>query len=143
MTLVHRDRHVVDWPAFGWPDRWRRWFDFDDTQEWLRVEEFHDGEELVVRAELPDIDPEKDVEVTTSAGVVRIHAHRHQKAEHRDKAGYRTEFRYGEFDREIALPEGVSPEDIKATYTNGILEVRVPCPGHKEAVTKVPVTQNA
>ena len=49
-------------------------FEFDDGQEWLRVEEFHDGDTLVVRAELPDIDPDKDVEVTTADGVVRIHA---------------------------------------------------------------------
>jgi hypothetical protein len=58
-------------------------------------------------AALPDIDPDKDVEITTEGGVARIHAHRHQRSETRDKEGYRSEFRYGEFDRGIALP----PED--------------------------------
>jgi HSP20 family protein len=68
------------------------------------VEEFHDGDTLVVRAELPDIDPDKDVEVTTTDGVVRIHAHREQKSDHQEKRGYRSEFRYGDYKRDIALP---------------------------------------
>lgn len=97
MALVHRDNHVIEWPTVAWTDRLRRLFEFDGDQEWLRVEEFHDGDTLVVRAELPDIDPEKDVEVTTGDGVVKIHARREQKAEKKEKRGYRSEFRYGEF----------------------------------------------
>jgi HSP20 family protein len=117
-------------------------FEFDDGQEWLRVEEFHDGDTLVVRAELPDIDPDKDVEVTTADGVVRIHAHREQKTEHKEKRGYRSEFRYGEFEREIVLPQGAVADEVKATYDNGVLEVRIPCPKKThEASTKVPVTR--
>lgn len=142
MSLIHRDSHVIDWPTLAWPERWRHLFDFDDQQEWLRVEEFHDGDTLVVRAELPDIDPEKDVEVTTTDGVVRIHAHREQRSEQKEKRGYRSEFRYGEFEREIALPQGAPSQDVKATYENGILEVRIPCPQETEkAPTKVPVTR--
>lgn len=141
MDLVHRDKHVADRLGFGWPEPWRRWFDFGGEQAWLRTEEYHDGDTLVVRAELPGIDPEKDVEVTVGEGVVLIHAHREQKAEHKGNRGYRSEFRYGEFEREIVLPEGASAEDVRATYNDGILEVRVPCPKKSEmGVTKVPVT---
>jgi HSP20 family protein len=141
MALIHRDGHVVEWPTFGWPERWRRLFELEADQSWLKVEEFHDGDTLVVRAELPDVDPEKDVEVTTADGVVTIHARREQKAEHKDKEGYRSEFRYGELVREIALPQGVTSEDVKATYSKGILEVRIPCPEHAAAApTKVPIT---
>ena len=105
MAIVDRDNHVTEWPPVSW-QRWRRLFEVEDGQEWLRVEEFHDGDTLVVRAELPDIDPDKDVEVTSSDGMVRIHAHREQKAEHKEKRGYRSEFRYGEFERTITLPRG-------------------------------------
>lgn len=141
MALVHRDNHVIEWPPVSW-QRWRRLFEFDDGREWLRVEEFHDGDTLVVRAESPDIDPDKDVEVTTTDGVVRIHAHREQKADHKEKRGYRSEFRYGEFERDIALPQGALPGDVKATYSNGVLEVRIPCPEKaRVAPTKVPVTR--
>ncbi len=106
MAIVHHDNHVIGWPTFAWPQRLRRLFELDNDQEWLRVEEFHDGDTIVVRAELPDIDPDRDVEVTTADGFVRIHAHREQKAEKTGKRGYRSEFRYGEFERRIALPVG-------------------------------------
>jgi len=142
MALVSRDKHVVEWPTFAWPDRWRRLFDLEGEEAWLRTEEFHDGDTLVVRAELPGIDPEKDVAVTVSDGVVRIQAHRDEKAEHKTKRGYRSEFRYGEFAREIVLPKGAAGDDVKATYSDGILEVRVPCPEKTEAAPhKIPVTQ--
>ena len=35
---------------------------------------------------------------------------------------------YGEFEREIALPQGAVDDDVKATYSNWVLEVRIPCP---------------
>ena len=84
MAIVHHDNHVIEWPTFAWPERPRRLFEFDGDQEWLRVEEFHDGDTLVVRAESPDIDPDKDVVVTTVDGVVRIHANREQKPRRRE-----------------------------------------------------------
>lgn len=68
-----------------------------------------------MRAALLDIDPENDVEVTTTDGVVRIRAHREQKTEQKERRGYRSESRYGEFEREIALPQGVTAQDVKAT----------------------------
>ena len=125
MALVHRGNHVTELPIFRLPERWGWPFESGGAdQQWLRVEEFHDGGDLVVRAELPDIDPDKDVEITTEGGVAKIHAHREQKSETKNKEGFRSEFHYGEFDREIALPAGTKPEDVKATYKDGILEVR-------------------
>lgn len=140
MALMHR--HVGGWPTFGWPKNRQQLFDLAYGQEWLRVEEFHDGDMLVVRAELPDIDPDKDVEVISDDGVVRIHAHHEQKSEHEQQRGYHSEFRYGEFEREIVLPAGASAKDVKATYKDGILEVRIPCPEHVEpAPTKIPISR--
>ena len=46
----------------------------------IRVEEMVDGNTLVVRAELPGIDPEKDVDVTVTDGVLSIKAERQEKA---------------------------------------------------------------
>jgi HSP20 family protein len=140
MALVHRDRHVAEWPSFGWPERFRRTLELQEG--WLRTEEFHDGDTLVVRAELPGVDPDKDVEVTVADGVVKIHAHREQKSEHKEKRGYRSEFRYGEFEREIAVPPTTTESDVHATYSDGVLEVRVPCQEkHETAAVKVPVTR--
>jgi HSP20 family protein len=142
MALVHRSNHVMDRPVLRLPERWGWPFESGDDQQWLRVEEFHDDGDLVVRAELPGIDPDKDVEITTEGGVARIHAQREEKSETKDKQGYRSEFRYGEFSREITLPEGTKPEDVTASYTDGILEVRVPCPAEqKSTAAKVPISR--
>lgn len=110
----------------------------------IRVEEFVDDKTLVIRAEMPGVDPEKDVEVSISDGVLHISAERQEKEEHKDKNRYRSEFRYGSFTRNVPLPEGVKEEDIKASYKDGVLEVRTPMP---EAVTagtekkKLPITR--
>jgi HSP20 family protein len=141
MALVHRGRYLVDWPGIAWREPFRRWLDLEAGEPWLRTEEYQEGDTVVVRAEIPDLDPEKDLEVTVTGNELRIHAHREQKAEHKDKDGYRSEFRYGEFVREVLLPEGALSEEIKASYVNGILEVRIPCHEKpKVEVTKVPVT---
>jgi len=142
MALVHRRNYVTDWPIFRFPERWGWPFESDDEHQWLRVEEFQDGGDLVVRAELPDIDPDKDVEITTEGGVARIRAHREQKSETKNKEGYRSEFRYGEFSREIALPAGTRADGVTATYKDGILEVRIPnAPEQAAAATKVPISR--
>ncbi|HXX90999.1 MAG TPA: Hsp20/alpha crystallin family protein [Acidimicrobiales bacterium] len=135
---MRRDRMGLDWTL---PERWRRMFDFDaDLGGWLRVEEFKDGDAMVVRAELPDVDPDKDVEVTVSEGMLHIRAQRSAREEHKDKEGYRSEFRYGSFERDILLPKGVEDADVVATYKDGVLEVRVPLPAvPKETTTKVTV----
>jgi len=142
MALVHRGSHVADWPSVKLPERWGWPFDSGDDHQWLRVEEFHDGGDLVVRAELPDIDPDEDVEITTEGGVARIRAQRQQKSETKDKEGYRSEFRYGSFDRAITLPPGTKADDVKANYKDGILEVRIPCPSEEApAATKIPISR--
>jgi HSP20 family protein len=142
MALVHRDTHVADWLSFGWPERWRRLFEFDDGQEWLRVEEFHDGDTLVVRAELPDIDPEMDVEITADDGVVRIKARHEEKKERKQKRGYRSEFRYGEFEREIDVPNGATAKDVKAYLRRWDLGGPYPCPEKStSASAKTPVSR--
>ena len=40
----------------------------------------------------------------------------------------RFERRYGTFSRTVGLPQGVSEDEIKATYEHGVLEIRVPKP---------------
>lgn len=119
MALVRRE-----WPDFQ--ELVQRWFEGDVDKTWLRVEEFREADKLVVRAELPDIDPDKDVDIVVADGELRIKAHREARSEHKDKDSYRSEFQYGSFSRSVKLPSGASPEDVTATYRDGVLEVRVP-----------------
>ena len=117
--------------------------DLDPQSGWLRVEEFVDEGTLVVRAELPDIDPDKDVELSVANGVLHIRAQREEKTEKKDKDVYRSEFRYGSFVRNVPLPEGVKEDDITASYKDGILEIRAPIAAEEEKppVTKVPISR--
>lgn len=100
----------------------------------LRLEDYLEDGRYVVRAEVPGIDPEKDVEVTVSNGVLTIHAERYEGKETK----HRSEFRYGAFSRHVTLPEGADENDVRAAYDKGILEVTV---GLKEKAARrqVPV----
>ena len=88
----------------------------------FRVEDYTEDGKYLVRAELPGVDPEKDVEVTVDSGQLTIHAERREET----KEPRHSEFRYGSLTRTVTLPAGADPEKITATYEKGILEVTVP-----------------
>lgn len=88
----------------------------------VRIEEYTEDGQYVVRAELPGIDPDRDVEITVADGVLTIKAQRTEK----QVENGRSEFHYGSFVRQVALPPGADEENIKASYDNGILTVRMP-----------------
>lgn len=120
-----------------------RLFEGDVGSSAIRVEEMMDGNTLVVRAELPGIDPEKDVDVTVADGVLSIKAERQEKQEQKGKDSYRSEFRYGSFMRRIPLPSGVQQGDITASYKDGLLEVRAPMPAQEQeaGASKIPISR--
>jgi HSP20 family protein len=127
--LARRERTGLDWPT----EMLRRFFDSDsDGNNFLRVEQFRDGDTLVIRAEAPGIDPDKDVDMQIVNGVLHISVERQERNEQRDDSIYRSEFRYGAFVRDIPLPDGVKEDDIQASYNDGILEVRVPLPKEEQ-----------
>lgn len=82
----------------------------------IRVDELHKNGDLVIRAEMPGLDPEKDVEVTVDNGMLRISAE-HREEEETEEEGYvRRELRRGSFSRTLPLPEGVAEDDIVASW---------------------------
>jgi HSP20 family protein len=123
---------------FDFSDRWPEMVESSD----MRLEEFEDDGVLVVRAELPGIDPEKDVDITMADHTLRIRAERRAKSETKGKDSYRTEFRYGSFVRSIALPADVSADDVHAHYSDGVLEIRIP-KSEREAAKKIPVERGS
>jgi HSP20 family protein len=136
------DRMFDDWMGM-WPFRRHgmpalpaRWM----PEDLIKVDEFWDDGKLVVRAELPGIDPDKDVELTVTDGMLHIAAQRREEAKTEDKGYVRRELRYGSFSRSLPLPEGVSEGDVTATYKDGILEVRVHAPQPQPA-RKIPVSK--
>src|ERR1019366_4092211 len=73
----------------------------------FRVEEVAQDSRYVIRAELPGLDPETDIEVTVNGRTLTIHAERRQE----DKEPNRSEFRYGSFTRSVMLPAEVDATD--------------------------------
>jgi HSP20 family protein len=126
------DRMFEEWTrmmpfrAVAFP-RWR------EAEELIRVEEFRDDGTLVIHADLPGIDPEKDVELTVADGMLHIEAERHEEEKREEKGYVRQELRYGALSRSLPLPEGVTAADITATYKAGVLEVRIPEPKREPA----------
>jgi HSP20 family protein len=105
----------------------------------IRVEEYVDGETYVIRAELPGLDPNKDIELSVDDGVLHLRAERTERTEEERPDGFRSEFRYGRMSRSVRLPEGASDADVTATYKDGILEVRMPAPAEAPVSTSKPI----
>lgn len=105
----------------------------------IRVEELSEEGVHVIRAELPGVDPEKDVEISVHDGLLHLSCQRSEKQEDRDNGPFRSEFRYGRFERAVPLPAGATIEDVAATYKDGVLEVRLPLKAATQAASKVPV----
>lgn len=89
------------------------------------VEMYDTGDEVVVRAEMPNVDP-SNVEVTVTAEAITIKGTVRQDEEKKDRSYYRRELRYGSYVRTLPLPAEVKGGDAKATYKDGVLEVRIP-----------------
>jgi HSP20 family protein len=127
----------LSWPGFG--PRFEAMGFFDE--HFMRTEEFETDDAFVVRAEIPGLDPERDVDVHVDGHTLHIEAHRKEEHEAEEQGRYRSEFRYGQYVRTLTVPDGVHADDVKATYKNGILEVRMPRDHDKAVPTKVPVQQ--
>lgn len=104
-------------------------------ESFLPVEEYAEDGRYVIRADLPGIDPDKDVKVTIDDDVLTIHAERRE--EEHDK--HRSEVRYGSFTRQVRLPRGCKQDDVTASYAAGVLEVSVPLAEPASEPIEIPV----
>ena len=125
------------WSRPAWDvDRWMREF-FGPTSDWYKpvssaasdfspaAEVVKNGEDAVVRLELPGVDVEKDVNVELDHGSLVIHGERRDEhAEEQDGRKLR-EVRYGSFRRSFRLPAHITSEAVSASYDAGVLTVRV------------------
>ncbi len=111
--------------------------------ELVRVEHFRDGSDLVIRAEMPGIENEDDIDVSIVGDKMTVSAKREQRTETKENGSFRSEFHYGSFSRTVTVPPGTSPDDVKASYVDGIVEVRVPVgDGPTDERRKVKVTRS-
>jgi HSP20 family protein len=97
------------------------------------VEVYQQNNDLVVRADLPGMKKD-DVSIDVTDNDITISGERRQEQETERGGVYRSERSYGSFCRTIRLPEGAITDQAKATFKDGVLEVRMPAP--PEQVTR-------
>ena len=83
----------------------------------------HDGD-VTLRFDVPGSDPDS-IEVTVDRGVLTVSVKRQEERTENDKFFVR-ERSFGTFTRRLRLSENLNANAVEATYTNGVLEVRIP-----------------
>ena len=107
-----------------------------------QIEMLERNGELVVRADLPGLTKD-DVKVELTDNAITIEGERKSEHEEKGEGYYRTERSYGSFYRQIPLPEGVSANDAKATFNNGVLEVTLKAPERESRSRRLEISQGA
>ena len=116
-TYVREPWDTADWSFADWPfGAGTRWSPAVDIAESDR--------EVIVRAELPGIDPD-DIEVSVTGNHLVLSGEKKESTEHKGKDFYHAESRFGAFHRSIPLPEAVDPKQVRAEFANGVLTVRL------------------
>lgn len=101
-------------PAFTLGERtWKPPMDMNETPD-----------EIVIVAEVAGVDKD-DLEVEISSKAVRIHGSRIARHCTEDTTYRLAEIQYGRFERILYLPAPIDPEVVSASYTNGLLEIRL------------------
>jgi HSP20 family protein len=91
------------------------------------VDVWETEKELVYAFDLPGI-PEDRISVEFDDGALTISGERERTDEVREEGFYRYERRFGSFSRTVGLPQGVTEDDVKADYRDGVLEIKITKP---------------
>ncbi len=130
MLPIRRNR---DLGLFGGCDLGRFFEDFFErpfrgelfSMELVSLDLYEKGNSIVVKAELPGINPE-ELELSVDNNILTIRGEKKHENEVKEKDCYRLERSYGAFQRAVELPYSVKGEEAKAAYKNGVLEVELP-----------------
>jgi HSP20 family molecular chaperone IbpA len=139
MTALTRRRATASFnDLLDWFDTWPQVTEWrHDGTHAVRVEDRMDEGRYVLRAELPGIDPEKDVTVSVTDRTLTIRAERQEEV----RTEGRSEFQYGSFERFVTLPANALVDALSARYEDGILEVTVPLAEDAAGARVIPVSR--
>ena len=111
-------------------DSWMAKFQEDSFPEAFSIEEpkmdiFEQGGQLVVKTEMPGIDP-KTINVSIENNMLKLEARKEEKSEEKKKGYYRKEIKSGYLKRVVALPVEVVSDKAEASYKDGVLTIEMP-----------------
>jgi HSP20 family protein len=89
------------------------------------IDMYETKDDLYVLCEVPGV-REKEVQVSITNDVLTIKGERSQQQEVKDDSYYRLERWFGRFERSVPLPMPVQSDKVKATYRDGVLEIKLP-----------------
>lgn len=118
----------------------------DRLEEFLPVSDvFRQGNDAVIRLELPGIDVDKDVTVEVKDSHLVVHGERRDEVSGEESSQWRSvrEVRYGGFRRGFAVPRHVTPEDITAEYDAGILTIRIAGAYRSRQEQRIPIARRS
>ena len=124
LDTLHREMDQMFNRFFGRHERWIPSF-WTSEEHWPPIDFLRKDDTLVVRAELPGIDP-KDVDIAVTGNQLRIRGERKAEKTVDEEDYFMHEIGCGTFERTVNLPEGVDTERVHASYRNGVLEVTMP-----------------
>ncbi|MBD2078382.1 Hsp20/alpha crystallin family protein [Leptolyngbya sp. FACHB-17] len=123
-ALRHQMNQVFD--AWLHPDPEARSLSPIDGMAWTPAIELHETDtDVVLKAEVPGIEA-KDLDVQVSEHTISISGHHQEETRTEEKGVFRSELRYGQFQRLIPLPTPVQYDQVKADFKNGILTLTLP-----------------
>lgn len=109
------------WPSIRWPEiRWPEEIEISPS-----VDIFEEKDEVIVKAELPGMTKD-DINVNITENTLTISGEKKKEEKVEKKDYYHIERSFGSFSRSFRLPAEVQTEKTKATFKNGVLEIRVP-----------------
>ena len=81
--------------------------------------------EIIATAEMPGLE-KQDIKINVTEDMLEISAETKQEEKKEEKGYIYRERRSGSYYRAISLPSPVDPDNSKATYENGVLEIKMP-----------------
>lgn len=105
-----------------------------------RVDLYQTEQEVVATAELPGVQSKDDIEVAVTPDTLSIRGEFKRTQDVHEENIFHSERYYGSFGRTLPLPAEVRPEETRASYQNGLLEIRMPkTETGRKTVHRVPI----
>lgn len=91
-----------------------------------RIDVYQTDTEVVATAELPGVESKEDIDVLLTDDSLTIKGEFKRGQEQKEENFIHSERYYGVFNRTIPLPAEVKPDQARASYNNGLLEIHIP-----------------
>jgi HSP20 family protein len=122
-----------------WAPSWMPRFKFPElTEVSTSVDMFEEGDELVIKAEVPGLKKE-EINIDITGDVVTISGEKKSEERTERKDFYRVERSFGSFSRKLHLPLEIQVDKVKASFKEGVLEIRMPKSENEKKMRKITV----